>query len=46
MEIKLEIPEYDPNTGMRYKWEKGFNIKVNYEDNAVILSANEAGLCL
>lgn len=44
MEIKLETPEYNPETGMKYNWEPGFNIDVKHEDGVVILNANKKGL--
>jgi hypothetical protein len=44
MEIKLEVPEYNPNTGLKYNWETGFDIEVKYEDGIVVLIANKAGL--
>jgi hypothetical protein len=44
MEIKLEIPEYSPDIGMKYNWEADFNIEVKYEDGIVVLKANKAGL--
>jgi len=28
MEIKLEVPLYDVNSGIQYKWESGFQIEV------------------
>jgi len=44
MEIKVEIPEYDPNTGIKYNWEPGFDIETKYEEGTVIFMANKAGL--
>ena len=44
MEIKLEIPEYNPESGINYNWEIGFNIEVKYEEGVVVLMANKAGL--
>lgn len=44
MEIKLEIPEYKNETGLKYNWENGFEINVTKTDNEVLISANKAGL--
>jgi hypothetical protein len=44
MEIKLDIPKYDPNYGIKYHWEKGFEIEVKYENDAILINANKAGL--
>lgn len=44
MEIKIDIPEYNTNTGIQYNWVKEFHIEVKYEDGIVILTANKAGL--
>jgi hypothetical protein len=44
MEIKLEVPEYNPDRGIKYHWENGFDIEVKLEDGAVVLKANTAGL--
>ena len=44
MEIKLEVPEYDRQTGLRCKWENGFEICVKMDDDIVTLSANKEGL--
>lgn len=44
MEIKLEVPEYNSNIGIKYQWEPEFNLSVKFEDNAVILMANKEGL--
>jgi len=44
MEIKLEIPDYNPDFGMECKWELGFDIEVKYESGVVLLRANKQGL--
>lgn len=44
MEIKLEVPKYSSEVGIKYHWAKGFNIEVKLEDGVVILKANKAGL--
>lgn len=40
----MEVPEYKNDVGIKYHWELGFDIKIKYEDNAVILIANKEGL--
>ncbi len=44
MKINLDVPEYNPNTGVKYHWETGFDIEVKYENDVVVLIANKAGL--
>lgn len=44
MEIKLEVPPYDPAQGIQYHWEEGFEIKVTVENGTVMLLANREGL--
>lgn len=44
MEIKLEVPEYNPNSGIQCKWEPDFDIEVKYENGVVVLKANKPGL--
>lgn len=44
MEIKLEVPRYDPNSGIKYKWENDFEIEAKYHEGCIQLIANKAGL--
>jgi hypothetical protein len=44
MEIKLNIPEYQKDTGIKYNWQNGFSIKIEIEDNTVLIKANREGL--
>ena len=44
MNVLMKITEYDPKQGMRFNWEHGFSIETRIDKNAVIISANEAGL--
>jgi hypothetical protein len=44
MEIKLEVPPYDKETGLTYHWEDGFEIAVNQSDGEILISANKTGL--
>ncbi len=44
MEVRLEIPEYSPDTAMKYNWEPGFDIGVRYENGVIFLTANREGL--
>lgn len=43
-EILIEIPEYDPNKGIAYLWEAGFEISTDTNGNAIKISANKEGL--
>lgn len=45
MKLSLEIPDYDPNIGLPIIWEKGFQIRVEIDnDGAIVVSANKEGL--
>lgn len=44
MKINIEIPDYNPEDGMEYKWENGFEIKAVINNNTVIITANKEGL--
>lgn len=44
MEIKLKVPKYDPNTGIKYSWENGFEIEIKIENGIVTMLANKEGL--
>jgi hypothetical protein len=44
MEIKLEIPEYSTENGLKTDWENGFIIKTKIEHGAINLIANKEGL--
>ena len=43
MGIKIEIPNYDKSTGIKYVWEDGFEILVAQIHTSTI-SANKEGL--
>lgn len=44
MEIKIEVPQFNPNSGIKYKWENGFEIVVENEQKRTIIVANKQGL--
>ena len=44
MQITITLPENSPETGFNFEWEDGFIIKVNRNDNAILLVANKEGL--
>ncbi len=44
MKINLDVPEYNPNTGVKYHRETGFDIEVKYENDVIVLRANKARL--
>jgi len=44
MNIKIEIPDYNINSGITYKWENNFKITVKYSVGQVIINANKEGL--
>lgn len=44
MEVTLTIPPYSAERGFQYHWEPGFEISAQLEGDAVVISANKAGL--
>jgi hypothetical protein len=44
MKITLDLPDYDPNKGLQYKWEAGYLINVIVDEDGVTLQCNKAGL--
>lgn len=44
MQITLDVPKYDPTTGIHYNWENGFEIQVKITNDVVKISANKEGL--
>lgn len=42
--IKIEIPEYNPEMGIVYKWENGFDIDVRLDNGVVKILVNKEGL--
>lgn len=42
--MKIDIPEYNKNTGLQLCWGDGYMIKVASENNKVVISANREGL--
>lgn len=44
MDMEIDIPEYNVNTGLRLYWSDGYSIKISTNDNEIIISANREGL--
>ena len=44
MKVEIELEDYSKEEGLKLKWEKGFNIKVEREGDEVLITANKAGL--
>lgn len=42
--MKIDIPEYNKNTGLQLCWGDGYMIKVASEHKEVVISANREGL--
>lgn len=42
--MKIDIPEYNKNTGLQLCWGDGYMIKVASEKKEVVISANREGL--
>jgi hypothetical protein len=44
MRITIDLPHYDRNKGLQYKWEPGFRISVSVDEEGVNIDGNSAGL--
>lgn len=44
MDMEIDIPEYNENTGLRLCWSDGYSITISTNDNEFIISANREGL--
>ncbi len=44
MKVIVELPNYDPNKGLQYKWEDGSCINVIVDDDGVTIQGNKEGL--
>ncbi|MDE7332777.1 MAG: hypothetical protein K2O16_11205 [Lachnospiraceae bacterium] len=44
MRVELELEGYSKEKGMQLKWENGFSIKVEKDNDSVLILANKAGL--
>ena len=42
--LSIEIPEYNPQKGFEYSWERDFEISANIIENSILISANREGL--
>ena len=44
MEVKIEIPKYNGDTGITYLWADGFELSIAVDKGAVLIKANKEGL--
>lgn len=44
MELKIEVPQFIPENGIKYKWEDEFNIATKLEEGVINIIANKEGL--
>ena len=44
MEIKIDVPDYEPETGFTFNWQDGFTIKTEMVDGELVIKANKEGL--
>lgn len=44
MRITLDLPDYDPNKGLQYKWVGGSCINLIVDDDGVTIQGNKEGL--
>ncbi|SFB86022.1 hypothetical protein SAMN05421780_101791 [Flexibacter flexilis DSM 6793] len=44
MDIRIEVPAFTVEKGIKYKWENGFEIETKYENGVISIVANKEGL--
>ncbi len=44
MEIKIEVPEYNSEKGITYKWMDGFDLETKFENGLISIIGNKEGL--
>ena len=44
MKTEIDVPEYNPATGIYLQWDDGFEISVRSDGMGVVIIANAAGL--
>lgn len=44
MKVEIELEDYSKEEGIKLKWERGFNIKIERKGDEVLILANKAGL--
>jgi hypothetical protein len=44
MEVKIEIPKYNGDTGITYLWTDGFELSMAVDKDVVLIKANKEGL--
>jgi len=44
MEVKIEIPKYNGDTGITYLWTDGFELSIAIKKDAILIKANKEGL--
>lgn len=44
MEIKIEVPPFKVDKGIKYKWENSFEIETKYKSGVIMIIANKEGL--
>jgi hypothetical protein len=44
MDIKIEVPAFTVENGIKYKWENGFEIETKFESGVINIIANKEGL--
>jgi phosphomannomutase len=44
MELKIEIPQFSEDNGIKYKWEEGFQIETSIDNGIINIVANKDGL--
>jgi len=44
MELKIDVPNYEPEKGFVYKWEGGFKFFTTKDNESIIIAANKEGL--
>lgn len=44
MRVIVDVPEYEPSSGLHLRWEPGFEIAARMVDGEIVVAGNAAGL--
>lgn len=44
MRVEIELDDYSKEKGVQLKWEEGYSVKVEKENNEILIFANKEGL--
>lgn len=44
MKTSIDVPDYSPETGLKFIWEEGFSLQAKAQGESVAIRGNAAGL--